>query len=177
MLYFFLDIQWIRIQPTFVSEWRWFDQDGWRKRSGRRREEKEEQEPSSPPQQLKKQKSSQRGGQKSESPKVRITKQEQQWGREIDEGKTSTCSESRRAGQARDCGAADHRGLDDEVDLGGECQHDLPGPDPGVAATRAGGNCHREPTEEVDFREYFREIFPLVLKMFETFVFLKRTWC
>ena len=95
------------IQPTFVSEWRWFDQDGWRKRSGRRREEKEEQEPSTPPQQLKlklkEQKSSQRGSQKSESSKVRVTKQEQQWGREIDEGKTSTCSESRRAGQARDC--------------------------------------------------------------------------
>ena len=52
------------------------------------------------------------------------------WGeRRVNERKTSTRSESRLAGQAGGSGwAADHRGLDDEVDLGGERQHHLPGP-------------------------------------------------
>ena len=78
---------------------------------------------------------------------TRATAQE----RRVNERKTSTRSESRLAGQARDSGgAADHRGLDDEVDLGGEREHHLPGPDPGAVAKGAGGDCQWQPLEKVD---------------------------
>ena len=122
-----------------------------------------EQEPSTHPQQLKlkKQNSAQRGGEKSQSSKAGRSKQEQRASRrEVDERKTSTRAESRLAGEAGDSGgAADHRGLDDEVDLGGERQHHLPGPDPGAVAKGAGGDCQWQPSEKVDRTSCTTEVY------------------